>query len=309
MFERGLPDFVPAPPGHYPAPRGRRPLVGLRPAGRGDRARVEEICGEVLRGGDHLPHHFDDWIDADDGTFMVAEVDGRVAALHRAAPAGGGVLWYEGLRVAPEFLGRGLGRTMVEMAATAAARRGYRDMRLHAGPECAGFFERAGFTPLVRVARWDAETSRKGSLPAVLAPEHTSVALGWLRQDRAFNRYPGLMPVFGGSADSDWRTLNRLARDGRLCFSGEVPSFAALRPTPARGPLRVTFLAGGGESMFQLLRGIRHRARVAGARRVRVIAPVDHPCAPEMLAAGFSVRDEFRLTVYSRRLGETALIN
>ena len=308
-FEQGIPEFVPAPRGYYPEPPAPREVIGLRKADLGDRARVEEICGEVFRGGDHVPRHFDDWIDADDGNFLVAELDGRLAAMHRVVPAGDGVLWYEGLRVAPEFRGRGLGRTMVDMAVAAATRRGYAEMRLHAGPECGTFFESVGFKPLVQVARWDAEPSRRGHLPAVLAPEHSDVALGWLRQDDAFRRYPGLNPVFGRSADGDRRNVDRLARDGILRFSGEVPSFAALRPTETEGPLRVTFLAGNGESMYDLLWGIRHQAQVEGAERVRVVAPVDHPCAREMEAAGYAVRDDFRLTAYSRMLQEPSPVN
>jgi hypothetical protein len=155
---------------------------------------------------------------------------------------------------------------------------------------------------VVQVARWDADPSGRGHLPAVLAPEHSDVALGWLRQDDAFNRYPGLKPVFGRSAAGDRRNVDEMAREGALRFSGDKPSFAALRPTESDGPLRVTFLAGNGDSMYDLLRGLRHQAQVEGADCVRVVAPVDHPCSKEMEAAGFAVRDDFRLTVYSRLL-------
>lgn len=306
-FELGMPAFVPAPREHRSKPPAPREVIGLRQADRADRGRIAEISNEVVCGGDQLPRHFDDWLDADDGKFMVAEVAGRLAAMYRAVPAADGVLWYEGLRVAPEFRGRAVGRSLVEMAASAGSRRGYTEMRLHAGPESGLFFQSVGFTALVQVARWDADPSRRGRLPTVLAPEHSDTALGWLRQDDAFNRYPGMKPVFGRSADGDRRNVNSLARDGILRFSGELPSFAAVaavRPTETEGPLRVTFLAGTGEGVYDLLHGIRHQAHVEGAKRVRVVAPVDHPCAPELEAAGFAVRDDFRLTVYSRPLVE-----
>jgi hypothetical protein len=149
---------------------------------------------------------------------------------------------------------------MVEMATASAQRRGAIEMRLHAGPDCGAFFEALGFTPVVAVARWDAEPARRGHLPAVLAPEHSDVALDWLRQDDAFRRYPGLNPVFG------------------------------------------RFLAGQGDSMYDLLRGVRHQAHRDGREHVRVMAPVDHPCRAEMEAAGFAISDDFRLTVYARSL-------
>lgn len=307
-FELGMPEFVPALIEYRPEPPPPREVIGLRSAGPADRARVNEICGEV-KAEEELPLHFDNWIDAEDGNFMVAEVDGRVAAMHRVVPAIDGVIWYEGLRVAPEFRGRGLGRIMVEMAVTAAKRRGHAEMRLHAGLECGPFFQSLGFTPVVQVARWDADPSRKGSLPMVLAPEHSDVALGWLCQDEAFIRYPGLNPVFGRSAAGDRRNVNTLAREGVLHFCGEVPAFAAVRHGESDEPLRVTFLAGGGDSMYDLLRGIRHQAQVEGMERVRVVAPTDHPCGPELGAAGFAVRDDFRLTVYSRLTGGSQIPN
>ncbi|MEA2682119.1 MAG: hypothetical protein QOK05_447 [Chloroflexota bacterium] len=301
-LEDSMPAYVPPPPGYYPAPPPPREVIGVRPAALPDRSRVEEICSEVFRGDDHLPHRFDAWLEDDEASFLVAEVQGRLAGMHRLVPAGDGVIWYEGLRVAPEFRRRGLGRTMVEMAVGSGRRRGFVEMRLHAGADCGPFFESAGFTPLVEVARWDAEPARRGHVPAVLSPEHTDVALGWLRQDDAFKRYPGLNPVFGRSAAGDRRNVNNLAREGTLRFSGEVPSFAAVRPAVVDEPLRVTFLAGAGDSMYDLLNGIRHQAHVDGQERVRVMAPTDHPCAAELEAAGFAVRDDFRLTVYARQL-------
>jgi GNAT superfamily N-acetyltransferase len=302
-FEAGIPAYVPPPPGFYPESPPRREVVGLRPVDLGDRARVEEICSGSFSGADQLPLHFDDWVESDEAGFVVAEVDGRVAALHRVVVAGEGVAWYEGLRVAPEFRRQGLGRTMLEMALASARRRGLTEMRLHAGPECGGFFERAGFAPVLEVARWDAEPSRGGHLPAVLDPEHTDVALDWFRQDDAFRRYPGLNPVFGRSAAGDRRNVDRLARDGSLRFCGEVPAFAAVLPgQDDAGPLRVTFLAGQGESMYDLLKGMRHQAHADGRDRVRVMAPADHPCHAELAAAGFAVRDDFRLTLYARSL-------
>lgn len=298
----GMPAYLPRPPGDYPPSPPPREVIGLRSATPADRPRVEEICSEVFKGRDPLPRRFDDWVEDDYASFLVAEADRRLAAMHRLVPAGDGVVWYEGLRVAPEFRGCGLGRTMVNMGVSYAERRGFAEMRLHAGPECGPFFELVGFTPVVQVARWDADPAPRGHLPSVLAPEHTDVALGWLRQDDAFNRYPGMNPVFGRSAAGDRRNVASLAREGTLRFSGEVPAFAAVRPTDDE-PLRVTFLAGGGETMYDLLQGIRHQAHLEGIDCVRVVAPADHPCASELEAAGFAIRDDFRLTVYSRLLG------
>ncbi|MFN2464717.1 MAG: GNAT family N-acetyltransferase [Candidatus Dormibacteria bacterium] len=300
-FEDGMPAYVPPPPGYFAPPPPPREVIGLRPATLADRPRVAEICSQVFKGDDPLPQRFSGWVEDVDASFLVAEVDARLAAMHRLVPDGDAVTWYEGLRVAPEYRRRGLGRTMVEMGAASAQRRGSMEMRLHAGPECGAFFESVGFKPILQVARWDADPKRRGHVPAVVTPEHTDVALGWLRQDDAFNHYPGIKPVFGRSAAGDRRNVDRMAREGTLRFTGAVPAFAAVRPTPDE-PLRVTFLAGSGESMCDLLQGIRHQAHVEGTERVRVVAPADHPCAAELEAAGYSIRDDFRLTVYSRPL-------
>lgn len=82
----------------------------VRKAELRDRADLAEISRATWEGHDYLEGITDSWL-ADFG-FMVGELSGRVVACGKITGMPGGVAWLEGLRVHPDFRGRGLGRVM-----------------------------------------------------------------------------------------------------------------------------------------------------------------------------------------------------
>ncbi|WP_297068994.1 GNAT family N-acetyltransferase [Thermococcus sp.] len=80
----------------------------IREAKPGDRPFIEGIASLTWGGKDYLARVFDEWVN--EGGFYVLEVDGRVVGTAKLTLLPGRVGWMEGLRVHPEYRGRGYGR-------------------------------------------------------------------------------------------------------------------------------------------------------------------------------------------------------
>lgn len=106
----------------------QQPLM-IRPATSADKAAVLAFCSATWEHGDYVHEVWDDWLTHPDSTLLVGTADGRPVALaHVIVQEGEG--WCEGVRVAPELRGRGLGRTMLRACIVEARRRGAHVLRL-----------------------------------------------------------------------------------------------------------------------------------------------------------------------------------
>ncbi|NJE01545.1 GNAT family N-acetyltransferase [Thermococcus sp. JdF3] len=82
----------------------------IREARPEDRPFIEEISRLTWGGEDYLARVFDEWLS--DGGFYVLEVDGKVIGTAKLTLLPGKVGWLEGLRVHPDYRGRGYGRKL-----------------------------------------------------------------------------------------------------------------------------------------------------------------------------------------------------
>ncbi|NJE60300.1 GNAT family N-acetyltransferase [Thermococcus sp. 21S7] len=82
----------------------------IREAKPEDKPFIEEIARLTWEGEDYLARVFDEWFE--DGGFYVLEVDGKVIGTAKLTILPGKVGWLEGLRVHPEYRGRGYGRKL-----------------------------------------------------------------------------------------------------------------------------------------------------------------------------------------------------
>jgi N-acetylglutamate synthase-like GNAT family acetyltransferase len=80
-----------------------------------DRDDVIEISSHIWEGHDYLPSVVDDWLRDSNSRFYGVEVDGRVVAVGRVRLVeGGSIGWMEGLRVHPEYRGRGFANDLTQ---------------------------------------------------------------------------------------------------------------------------------------------------------------------------------------------------
>ncbi|WP_456367670.1 GNAT family N-acetyltransferase [Thermococcus sp.] len=74
-----------------------------------DKPFIEEMAGLTWGGGDYLARVFDEWLG---DNFYVLELDGKVIGTAKLTLLPGKVGWLEGLRVHPNYRGRGYGRLL-----------------------------------------------------------------------------------------------------------------------------------------------------------------------------------------------------
>ncbi|MFP4050591.1 MAG: GNAT family N-acetyltransferase [Thermoplasmata archaeon] len=76
-----------------------------------DKEEVLELSSHIWEGHDYIPDVFDEWIR--DGGFYCAKLDGKIIAVDKFTEQGNGVIWLEGLRVHPDYQGKGYASKMV----------------------------------------------------------------------------------------------------------------------------------------------------------------------------------------------------
>jgi GNAT superfamily N-acetyltransferase len=83
--------------------------VVCRPALPKDTQEVMDLTRLIWEGEDYIPHVWEEWLSDYSGMLAVAEYGGRVVGLGKLSLLAPGQWWLEGLRVHPEFQGRGIG--------------------------------------------------------------------------------------------------------------------------------------------------------------------------------------------------------
>ena len=70
-----------------------------------------------------------------------AEVDNEPVAFYTLVDQDG-IAWLDNLWVAPEYIGKGIGKLLFQRASQIARARGYKILQLEADPNAAGFYEK-----------------------------------------------------------------------------------------------------------------------------------------------------------------------
>jgi GNAT superfamily N-acetyltransferase len=84
------------------------PTIVCRPALPIDTPQVLELCSHIWEGHDYIPYVWEAWLAEPGGQLAVAEYGGRVVGLAKLTYLSPGQWWLEGLRVHPDFEGRGI---------------------------------------------------------------------------------------------------------------------------------------------------------------------------------------------------------
>ena len=257
----------------------------IRPVRPSDRERVLEMTKDVWEGRDYVPRVFDDWVADASAAFQALEVDGEVVGVHRIRPYGPALVWYEGLRIAPTHRRRGLGRAMLDSAIAESREQGFKEMRLATQNQpAADLFQSTGFQRVVDI-RWWRAPRMEGGEPARM-PDPASAEKLWpaVLRSPGFQLYRGVSADLSGARDLDARELARLAETGML----RVMSTAVAGLRTAWGPaVAVSFIAGRGAGLRDLLYALRYEADADGLERVTVALPRDHPAADDLEASGY----------------------
>jgi GNAT superfamily N-acetyltransferase len=85
-----------------------------RPARQSDTADMLEITQNIWDGHDYVPLVWGEWLEDQAGVLMVAEYEGRVIGLGKLSSISAEDWWMQGLRVHPEYQGRGVASQLHE---------------------------------------------------------------------------------------------------------------------------------------------------------------------------------------------------
>jgi GNAT superfamily N-acetyltransferase len=264
----------------------------LRPVRPADRERVLEIAAGVWEGHDYLPEVFDAWAADPGATFQAAELDGIVVGVQRLRPIGRRVIYYEGLRVSQPHRRQGIARAMLRQAVAESRRLGFAEMRLYTGsPDAGRLFLSEGFHLVVDCAVWSARRVEGGDPPRLASPAEAAGLAERLHGDPALAAYGGVNVDWNGTLDVDADLLRRMAEQGLVRVAAGGRGLAVVRPG-GRRRLPVTFLAGSGAALQDLLTGLRFEADSLAMDAVAVLAPVGHPAAGDLAEVGYHLADD-----------------
>lgn len=104
--------------------------VILRRARQSDTADMLELTKNIWEGDDYVPHVWEGWLADSQGLLVVAEYEGRVLGLAHLARLSSEDWWMEGMRVHPEFEGRGIASQLHEYLTSYWLRHGSGTVRL-----------------------------------------------------------------------------------------------------------------------------------------------------------------------------------
>lgn len=100
----------------------------FREAKPADREKILEIASATWEGWDYVPLYLDNWIE--EGGLYVAQEKGEILGITKTTELSPGELWFEAIRVAEEYRGKGLGRKIAERQLELALKESPRSIRL-----------------------------------------------------------------------------------------------------------------------------------------------------------------------------------
>ncbi len=105
----------------------------VRPARASDKQPLMSFIKDVWGGTDYIPHVWDRWLKDPRGRMFVVESEGVPIGMNRIRFLVDGSAWFEGVRVHPDFRGRGLASLLGENSMKVARELGITTYRLTSG--------------------------------------------------------------------------------------------------------------------------------------------------------------------------------
>lgn len=275
----------------------------IRPVRPADRERVIELCRDIWDGHDYVPRVFDDWVSDSSSAFQAIELDGTVVGLQRLRPYATGLLWYEGLRVASSHRRQGLARHMLQSAIAEAREQNFREVRLATGnPAAAKLFEEVGFVRLQDDRWWKGMRVEGGESARIPGPSEADKLWVAIASSPGIEFWGGVTADFQGAQDVGAKELSRLAGIGMLRSGPGGRAIVGLRE-PWGNNLAVSFVAGKGGALRDLLLALRFEADADGLDDVTVALPRNHPAGDDLRASGYDfASDDDTSYIYGLKL-------
>jgi RimJ/RimL family protein N-acetyltransferase len=295
------------------------PELTFRRARPEDKPRILEIAAEVWDGEDYIPDVIDDWLAADHAVLVAALAGETLVGFARYVRQWPGYAWFEGLRTAAEWRGRGAAKAMTGYLLALAQADGMARVGLSTYVEnlasqrviaAFGFRRVAGFVYLEAEAEAAARAAADPTTVAV--PVTPADALSFIT-GREATTSPGFLQAAHGFLPQGWMfhpfaaCPERIVAEWGQWWGVREDGLRALlglgRPTHGQQVFTLDYLDGEPAAMTTLA---RHALRLAaGYAHIEAMAPPDHPALAVLREVGFRAWNDFMadVLVYERDLG------
>ncbi|MFO7536992.1 MAG: GNAT family N-acetyltransferase [Chloroflexota bacterium] len=284
----------------------------FRRAQAADETAVRALSALIWGGEDYVAETFHDWLADKTGQFTVVYERDTLVAFGKLSQLSPGEWWLEGLRVHPDQQGRGLARLLHDYALKLADEMGSGTLRFSTAsttPATHRLAETTGFTRTqVRLWAGVEQVEQHVSVEQPIATfvpiergELTAVATKLSQSDQ--------FAACGGLLEHDWKLwliLPRLAQlqaEQRLFWwsVGSGSNGLVIRTLSERSASLSYFQADPAD-WSHLLGDARRWLLATGAAEIRTKPPKSATVKAALLAAGWTVDEEFELWGYERPL-------
>jgi GNAT superfamily N-acetyltransferase len=271
------------------------PVLVCRPAIPLDTPAVLELSSHIWEGEDYVPRVWQDWLTDPYGLLAVAEYGGRIAAIGKLTRQLAESWWLEGLRVHPDFEGRGIATHLFTYLFNHWLEQGKGVIRLSTVSSnlpihhiCAklGFAHIAEFSPYRAPA-----LPKEGPINfEILNEDQIDLALSIIKQATSLSFSRGLMDLGWVWVEVNAQHLDEAARKRRLWIWRRGQGLISPWPEVDDGPTApyLMLAACPKELLPTLLLDYRHWAAQQGFDLAGWNAPLHPDLLPILKEAGFT---------------------
>jgi GNAT superfamily N-acetyltransferase len=193
-------------------------VVVCRPALAMDKEDVMELCSHIWEGDDYIPLVWDEWLADPDGLLGVAEISGRVAGVFKLTKFKVGEWYMEGLRVHPDYQGKGVASHIHEFVLETWRRMGSGIIRLTTGSynvKVHRMCEKSGFKRIAEFIPYRAPILMEGTDSFIaLKPLEAPDAMEFVVKSKMNELSSGLINLGWVYADPQIKHIERAIKDG-----------------------------------------------------------------------------------------------
>jgi GNAT superfamily N-acetyltransferase len=280
----------------------RKLVFKVRPARTEDKEPLMRFIKDVWGGHDYIPEVWDDWLNDPTGKMFVLEAEGVPVGMNHLRFLEDGSAWFEGVRVHPDFRGRGLASMLGENSMRIARNRGVDIFRLTSGSHNKKAHRQIARIKFIEVARFSAyepgeKTWSSPGNGVKVSVEGFSGVMDLIRKTREYQLGRGVFWHNWTATSMEPRVVRKLLEEGAVWTFGE--SVAVVREG-GEGSQRweeVCFLGGPEDDALILLKSLVRRG--AGKTKRWVFLPQKSPLIHILREEGF-VRN-FSMILFERR--------
>jgi GNAT superfamily N-acetyltransferase len=314
--------------------------VNIHPARETDTPGVMELSSRIWDGEDYVPHVWFDWLSDPRGMLVVAEHQNKIIGLGKLTCLSEKDWWLEGLRVHPDFEGRGIASQIHEFLLDAWTKKGRGTVRLGTASHnlpVQHLCDRLGFRKIVELSIFVAptfldpvhdsdkivqvHTSTDNSANVapdrkISSPDHSSpivfkpVAFEEVTEATIFALQSESLALSSGLIDLGWQWappreeyLARIIERCRAWWWQERRGLLAIDEQKGSGQeptAIIVLLACSLEDVGELLSDYRRLAASLGFRRAAWMTPLDPGLLPVLQTVGFEREWDASMFIYSR---------